>query len=81
MADKLVTIGEYADSTKAELARQLLEGFGIRTVVVDRNTANLGLPSILAMTAKVQVLETDAAKAREILESAETDYDAEEVEE
>jgi hypothetical protein len=78
MADKIITIAEYADSMKAELARQLLEDFGIRAVVVDQNAANLGLPSMLAMTAKLQVFESDAARAAEILESAESEYNVDE---
>jgi hypothetical protein len=72
MADNLVTIAEYMDSMQAEMARQVLEDFGIRAVVMDQNAANLCLPSTLLMTAKLQVLESDAARATEILESAAT---------
>ena len=73
MADKIVTIAEYTDSVKAEMARQLLEDFDIRAVIVGQNAANLGLSPTL-MTIKLQVLESESAKAREILESAETEY-------
>ena len=77
-AEKIVTVAEYQDSMKAELAKQLLEDFGIRTVIVDQNTANLGLPPTLAMTAKLQVSEKDAARAREILESDQVEYNVDE---
>jgi hypothetical protein len=78
MTDKIVTIAEYVDSMKAEMAKQLLEDFGIKAVVVDQNAANLTyLPS---QTAKLQVLESDAAKAAEILESKEPSYTQEELE-
>ncbi len=76
-ADKIVTIAEFSDSMKAELARQLLEDFGIKAVVVDQNTANLGFPPAI-LTAKLQVLESDAAKAKEIIESAESEYTVDE---
>jgi hypothetical protein len=80
MADKIVTIAEYSDSMKAELAKQLLDDFGIKAVVVDQNTTNLCFPPTI-LTAKLQVLESDSAKAAEILESAESEYPLEELDE
>lgn len=77
MADKLVTIAEYSDSMNAEMARQLLEDFDIRAIVVDQSAANLGLSPTL-MTVKLQVLQNDEAKAKEILESARTEYNVDE---
>jgi hypothetical protein len=78
MADKLVTVAEYADSMTAELAKQVLEDFEIRAVIVDQNVANLFPP---AMTVKIQVLESDAARAAEVLESSEMEYNIDEPEE
>ena len=40
MADKLVTIAEYMDSMQAEMARQVLEDFDIKAVVIGENAAN-----------------------------------------
>ena len=78
MEDKLVTIAEYADSMKAAMAKQILDDFGIKAVVVDQNAANLVfLPN---QTAKLQVMESDAAKAMEIIESQELSYTPEELE-
>ncbi|MCJ7730316.1 MAG: DUF2007 domain-containing protein [Sedimentisphaerales bacterium] len=79
MADKLVTVAEYTDSIKAEMAKQLLEDFGIRAVVLDQNVANLCF--ISPLTAKLQVLESDAARAAEVLESSEMEYNIDEPEE
>jgi hypothetical protein len=73
MADKVVTIAEFSDSMKADIARQLLEDFGIKAVVVGEDFANLTMTPTV-MTVKLQVLESDAAKAREIIESAESEY-------
>jgi hypothetical protein len=79
MADKLVTVAEYADSIKAEMAKQLLEDFGIRAVVVGQNAAD-GRIGVFE-TVKLQVLESDAARAAEILESSEMEYNIDEPEE
>ena len=79
MADKLVTVAEYTDSIKAEMAKQLLEDFGIRAVILDQNIANLCF--ISPLTAKLQVRESDAARATEILESSEMEYNIDEPEE
>jgi len=53
---------------QAELARQVLEDFKIPAIVVGQNAASIWLPTTLPMTAKLQVLESNAAKAMEILE-------------
>ena len=76
MADKLVTIAEYMDSMQAEMAKQVLEDFEIKAVVVGENAANTCLaPTVI--TAKVQVLEKDAAEARQILEDQEHGHEPE----
>ena len=68
MADKLVTIAQFADSSEASLAQQLLADFGIKAVLVGQHAADVyTLPSI-AVT-DLQVLESQAQQAREILES------------
>jgi len=77
MTDKFVIVAEYADSMTAELAKQVLEDFDIRAVIVGQNVANL-FPS--AMTVKIQVLESDADKAKQILEEQEQGYEPEEFE-
>ena len=69
MSEKLVTIAEFADYIQADLARQMLEDFDIKTVVTGQNVANtlsgygVGGPTL-------QVIESQAAEAIEILESS-----------
>ncbi|MHC4657733.1 MAG: putative signal transducing protein [Planctomycetota bacterium] len=68
MADKLVTIAEFADSSEADLAKQLLADFGIDSVVTGQHAANIyTIPAIAA--AELQVFESQAQQALEILES------------
>jgi hypothetical protein len=69
MADKLVTIAQFADSAEASLAKQLLDDFGIKSVITGQHAANVysGLTNIAA--AELQVFESQAQKAQEILES------------
>jgi hypothetical protein len=70
MADKLVTIAQYADSSEASLAQQLLADFGIKAVLAGQHAADVygGIP-VLGAT-KLQVLESQAEQAQQILESA-----------
>jgi len=79
MADKLVTIAEYTDSIKADMAKQVLEDFGIRSIVVGQNAGD-GRIGVFE-SVKIQVFESDAAKATEVLESSEMEYNADEPEE
>jgi len=74
MADKLVTIAEYMDSMQAEMARQVLEDFDIKAVVIDQNSVNICLAPTV-MTAKLQVLESNADEAKQILEEQEQSYE------
>jgi hypothetical protein len=69
MADKLVTIAKFADYIEADLAKQLLADFGIESVVTGQNVANVysGIPGLTDV--ELQTLESQAAKAREILDS------------
>jgi chemotaxis protein CheY-P-specific phosphatase CheC len=66
MSEKLVTIAEFADYIQADLARQLLEDFDIKAVVTGQYTTNLfsGIEGSI-----LQVMESQAAEAIEILES------------
>jgi hypothetical protein len=67
MADKLVTIAEYMDSMQAEFARQVLEDFEIRAVVVGGNFADLNMMPTMPLV-KLQVPESKAEEAKQILE-------------
>jgi long-subunit acyl-CoA synthetase (AMP-forming) len=79
MADKLVTVAEYMDSMQAEMARQILEDFDIKAVIIGENAANTCLAPTV-MTAKLQVLEKDADEAKQILEDQEQGHEPEEYE-
>ncbi len=68
MADKLVTIAKFTDYSEADLARQLLDDFGIKSVVIGEK---FGLPYPIPSEAKLQVFESQAKQAQEILESNE----------
>ena len=74
MADKLVTIAQYTDYSEADLARQLLDDFGIKSVVIGEK---FGLPYPIPSEAKLQVFESQAKRAQEILESNESQEDQE----
>ena len=69
MEEKLVTIASFTDYTEAELAKQTLDDFGIKSVVTGENVANVycGLPALIDLD--LQVFESQAQRAREILES------------
>ena len=68
MADKLVTIAQFADSAQASLAQQLLADFGIKSVITGRNAANIYTIPAVATTG-LQTFESQARQAKEILES------------
>jgi hypothetical protein len=68
MADKLVTVAQFANYIEAELARQLLADYGIEAVATGENASNIySLPAI--ERPELQVMESQAQKAREILDS------------
>jgi hypothetical protein len=81
MEDKLVTIAQFANYIEAELAKQQLADFGIEAVVTGANAANIysGLPFIEGP--ELQVLESSAKEAMEILESGTEQRQEEEEEE
>jgi hypothetical protein len=70
MADKLVTVAQFTNYIEAEMAKQLLADYEIEAVVTGDKAANLY--SISAIEGpELQVLEKNAQRAREILESQE----------
>jgi hypothetical protein len=70
MDDRLVIIAQFANYIEAELAKQQLEDFGIKAVVTGGNASNMysGLTAI--ELPELQVLESRAKEALEILESS-----------
>ena len=85
MGDRLVAIAQFANYIEAELAKLQLEGFGIEAVGTGTKAANMygGLPFI--ERPELQVLESRAKEALEILESSkgqgqEFEWEAEEEE-
>ena len=68
MAEKLVTIGKFTDYIEADLAKHSLDDFGIKSVVIGEK---FGLPYPVPSEAKLQVFESQAKQAQEILESNE----------
>jgi len=70
MADKLVIVAQFTNYIEAELARQLLADYGIEAVATGENASNMySIPAVEGP--EIQVLESQAQKAREILESSE----------
>ena len=69
MADKLVTIAQFPDYIEAEMAKLLLANHRIEAVVTGENAANIysGMPAM--SHTELQVLESHAQQARQILES------------
>jgi len=71
MADKLVTIAQFANYIDAQMAKQLLADYEIEAVVTGENAANLySIPAVAEID--LQVLESQAKEAVEILESRKT---------
>lgn len=73
MADKLVTIAQFPDYIEAEMAKQLLANHRIEAVVTGENAANVysGMPAVGGYC-KLEVFESQAEQARQILESNKT---------
>ncbi len=70
MGDRLVTIAQFGSYIEAELAKQQLADSGVEAVVTGANASNMygGLPFIEGP--ELQVLESRAKEAMEILESS-----------
>jgi len=75
MDDKLVTIAKFGDAIEATFAQQLLGNSGIKSVITGDNAANAysGLSAVAPV--ELQVFETYADKAKEILQSQEQQED------
>jgi hypothetical protein len=72
MDEPLTTVGIFSTPVEAELARNWLEEKGITAVVMDAETVGMLVHASGALGGvKVQVAESDAARARAILASRE----------
>jgi hypothetical protein len=85
MGDRLVTIAQFPSYIEAELAKQQLADFGIEAVVMGANTTNMYAGFPFVGLPELQVLESRAKEAMEILESSqgqgqELEWEAEEQE-
>ncbi|MBN1805747.1 MAG: DUF2007 domain-containing protein [Sedimentisphaerales bacterium] len=68
MGDKLVSIAQFTGYIEAEIAKQLLADYGIEAIATGENAANIvSLPVVEGP--ELQVPESQARQAREILES------------
>jgi len=68
MSNKLVTVARFSDSILASIAQQCLADFGVHSVLAGRNAAELySLPEVALV--ELQILESEAVKARQILKS------------
>jgi predicted Fe-Mo cluster-binding NifX family protein len=68
VADKLVTIAQFSDSSDANMAKQVLADFGIEAIVLGENFANL-YPALPLQSIDLQVRESQSRQAQEVLES------------
>ena len=75
MDEKLVTIAEFEDYIRADMARQMLEDFGIKAMVGGDNASNVyaGIPAIERPV--LQVFESQADEARRILDERRKEED------
>src|SRR5439155_13733470 len=70
MDEPLITVGIFSTPVEAELARNWLEEKGITAVVMDAETVGMLFHASGALGGvKVQVTESDAARARAVLAS------------
>jgi hypothetical protein len=68
MEDKLVTVAQFANYIEAEMAKQLLADYGIEAVATGENASNIySVPAVEGP--ELQVMESQAQKAREVLQS------------
>ncbi len=68
MAERLVTIKQFGSYIEADLAKQFLDDFGIKSVVTGQNAANAYAGLAAVASSSLQVFESQAQKALEILE-------------
>jgi hypothetical protein len=69
MGDRLVKVAQFEDYIQAELAKQRLADFGIEAVVTGANAANTYAGFFCIEGPELQVLESRAEEAKEILNS------------
>ena len=67
MSDELVTIATFLQAPYAYIAKGLLEEEGIEGFIADENTARI-YPMLTDCWVKLQVRESDAKRACEILD-------------
>ena len=66
--ERLITVAKFINIVDADLARAKLEGDGIKVFMADENTVRVNwLYSAAIDGVKIQVMESDAERAREIL--------------
>ena len=68
MEGKLVTIAKFSDYIEAELAKQTLDDFGIKSVLTGQNATNVYSGTGIA-NVNLQTLESQAQEALDILNS------------
>lgn len=78
MEDKLVIIAEYMNSIEAELAKQVLEDFQIPAIIIGANAGDARIG--VFETVKLQVKQSDADQAMQILEEQKQGNEPEEYE-
>lgn len=72
--DKLVTVGTYSDYFSANTMLQVLQESGIQARLLNENSGTM-LPSMAVGGIKLQVLQSDEAKARELISRLEAEAD------
>ncbi|MBL7706264.1 MAG: DUF2007 domain-containing protein [Taibaiella sp.] len=72
--DKLVTVGTYSDYFSANTMLQVLQESGIQARLLNENSGTM-LPSMAVGGIKLQVLQSDEAKARELITRLEAEAD------
>ena len=68
MLEDLVTLQTFGSAYQADLARGLLESFGIEVFLADQNVARIEVPGVVGFV-RLQVRESDLAEAQQILAS------------
>lgn len=78
MEDNFVTVAEYDNYIEADLAKQVLEDFDIKVIVVGQNASNIYGGLLPAVKPKLLVLQSQAQQAKEILQEQNEISDIEE---
>ena len=67
MEDKLVSVGKFDEYMQAEMAKQILEDYGIKAVVTGANASNVYSAMPFVERPEVMVMSNRAEEAKEIL--------------